>query len=77
MKKYINSFSIHFALVVFMFCILLSIESATFLAYGAIILLLLFFLLTFYNRCKNMNEEEFIERLGFKGNKFFDFTLEE
>lgn len=76
MKKYINSFSIHFYIVMFIGFVLLSIESAPIITYMVLVFLLLFFFFTFYNRCKNMNEEEFVERLGFKGNKFFDPNID-
>lgn len=76
MKKYINSFSIHFYIVMFIGFLLLCIESAPIITYIILVLLLLFSFFTFYNRCKNMNEEEFVERLGFKGNKFLDPNID-
>lgn len=76
MKKYINSFSIHFYIVMFIGFLLLCIESAPIITYIVLVLLLLFSFFTFYNRCKNMNGEEFVERLGFKGNKFFDPNID-
>lgn len=76
MTKYINSLSLHLFFICFVALFMLSFEepSTCLLSLGIPTFLLLVY--TFYKRIKDMSEEEFVEKLGFKDNRFLDPTLD-
>lgn len=76
MKKYINSFSLHLYAIVFLLMLLLASVHISFT--GLLIFLCLFIPLmaSYIRRVKDMSEDDIIEKLGFKGNKFFDPNME-
>lgn len=72
MHKYINSFSLHFYIIVALVMFILSFEEPSLCTWLIAVLLLLPLILSYLYRIKNMPEEEIVEKFGFKGNKFLD-----
>lgn len=76
MTKYINTFSLHLFSICFVMLFMLSFEEPSVYLLGVGIPAFLLLVYTFYKRIKGMSEEEFVEKLGFKGNRFLDPTLD-
>lgn len=76
MTKYINTFSLHLFSICFVMLFMLSFEEPSVYLLGVGVPTFLLLVYTFYKRIKGMSEEEFVEKLGFKGNRFLDPTLD-
>ena len=76
MRKYFNSLTIHFCLVILSAFIVILIADNISLATICLLVFALPIWFTFYNRVKDMTSEEISEKFGFRGNKFLDCTNE-
>lgn len=75
-KKYINSFSLHFYAIVSVVVFLLSFQEVTKTSLCVTFFILLPLVLAYLYRIKNMKEEEIVEKFGFTGNKFLDPNID-
>lgn len=74
--KYINSLSIHLFAMISVAVVALSIKDITLSQFALFSFFFGALLFSYMQRTKNMTEEEMMNKLGFRGNKFFDTTIE-